>query len=310
MNQRRTRHVWLIFLALTFGCENKVVRSADEYFRDATNDFRSGSLSRSVEEYHELLDQHPFSDHTEEAELKIAHAQYLDGNYAEAIVALSDFQRRHPTSAHLPFIGYILGMCYAKQIDLIDRDQTAALNAQTYFLTVSRQYPDSPFATLARQQLTRCREHLAKHEFYVAEFYRRHDNESAQETRLLDLAAHYGDTSSAVDGLLQLAALYQAREQNDRAALAYQALANLHPGTAEAITAQQELQRIGLPKTRKASDPIDDLLALNGRQRTPGALETVQLPAFDLPRPPSRGGGAMPAMGPAFDPFGRGRSYY
>ena len=130
-------------------------------------------MTLAIDEYHELLDQYPFSEHNEEAELKIAHAQYLSGNYPEAVVALTDFQRRHPTSPHLPLVGYYLGMCYVQQMGTIDRDQTAARNAQTYFQTVAQQYPDSPFADLARQQLARCQESLAAHEFYVAKFYDR-----------------------------------------------------------------------------------------------------------------------------------------
>ncbi|MBI3785837.1 MAG: outer membrane protein assembly factor BamD, partial [Deltaproteobacteria bacterium] len=186
------------------GCAEKPKLSADEYFQRGNSYFRQEALSAAIDHYRELLDQYPFSEYNEEAEIKIAHAQFLAGNYAEAVVSLTDFQRRHPTSPHLPFVGYYLGMCYVRQAGTIDRDQTASQNAQTYFLTVSRQYPDSPFAELAREQLARCREDLGQHELYVAEFYDGRGNSRAAEIRLLNLATQYGDTDAAAEGLMRL----------------------------------------------------------------------------------------------------------
>src|SRR5262245_52969188 len=109
----KSRLIWNVLLwisiAAVAGCATKKSRTAEQYFKDANENFRTGALPVAIESYHELLDQYPFSEYSEEAELKIAHAHYLNGNYAEAIVALTDFQRRHPTSSHLPFVGYYLG---------------------------------------------------------------------------------------------------------------------------------------------------------------------------------------------------------
>lgn len=152
------RHCSLLLCLVVVGCAGKKHLTADEYFHQANDNFRQGAYALSIEEFHELLDQYPFSQYNEEAELKVAHAQYLAGSYPEAVVALTDFQRRHPTSPHLPFVGYYLGLCYVEQMRTTDRDQTAAQNAQSYFATVVNQYPDSPFAELAREQLAHCRE--------------------------------------------------------------------------------------------------------------------------------------------------------
>lgn len=301
--------LWILGLVFA-GCSGKQPLPAGEYFESANRNFRTGAFAVAVEEYRELLDQHPFSEHNEEAELRIAHAQYLNGSYAEAVVALTDFQRRHPTSSHLPFVGYVLGMCYVQQMTSPDRDQTAAQNAQTYFLTLSRQYPNSPFAELARERLAHCRDTLAQHELYVADFYERAGNRKASEIRMLTLAAQYGDTTTAARGLLQLAKHYQEQGEADHAALAYQAVTRLHPGTTFAVSAQQALQDLGQTDFLLTSDPVDSLLAANSRQRAPTAFETVQVPGLDTPRMPSQSAGPGPLMAPPSDPFGRGRAYY
>ncbi|MFQ5664995.1 MAG: outer membrane protein assembly factor BamD [Candidatus Binatia bacterium] len=299
---------WTLLLVATgvlASCAAPRRPSADEYFRQAIQSFRTGALVPAIDQFHELLDQYPFSQYNEEAELKIAQAHYLAGSYPEAIVALTDFQRRHPTSVYLPFIGYYLGMCYAQQMGTIDRDQTAAQNGQNYFETVAQQYPDSPFSELAREQLAFCRENLARHELYVARFYITYRNKKAAEIRLLTLASRYGDTDAAADGLLQLARLYQKRKQDEDAVLAYQALEQLHPHTPQAVAARDALGQLASVDPPPAANPLDVLLAANGRRRTSGSFTTVQVPGLE-PAHVARGPAtaAAPGFAPTFSPFG------
>lgn len=296
----------LLAVATLTGCATTKHLSADQYFNDATEHFRSGALTLAIDEYHELLDQYPFSEYNEEAELKIAHAHYLAGSYPEAIVALTDFQRRHPTSAQLPFVGYALGMCYVKQIGTVDCDQTAARSAQNYFLTVSQQYPDSPFAELARIELGRCRERLAEHELYVANFYDKKGNRAAVKVRLLTLASRYEETDASADGLLRLAQLFHDERNSAHAMLAYLAITQKHPGSPQAVTARRALEGLQAD-TQPAGDPVDVLLAANGRRRSEGSFETVQVPGLDTSRTARRSSAATPpALAPPIDPFGRG----
>jgi outer membrane protein assembly factor BamD len=296
----------IMIVAALAGCATKKHLSEDEYFTNATEHFRGGALTLAIDEYHELLDQYPFSEHNEEAELKIAHADYLAGNYAEAIVALTDFQRRHPTSAHLPFVGYSLGMCYVQQMGTADRDQTAARSAQNYFLTVSQQYPESPFAELARIEMARCRERLGEHELYVANFYDKRGNRPATEVRLLTLASRYEETDASAEGLLRLASIYREENNTQQAVLAYQAITKSHPTSPNAATARQALEQLNA-STDPVGDPVDVLLAENGRRRTEGSFETVQVPGLDASRTARGPSGATPAaLGPQGNPFGRG----
>jgi len=295
------------------GCSHKKTYTAEQYFHEANRNFRDGTYYIALEQFRDLIDQFPFSQFNEEAELKIAHANYLSGNYTEAIVAFTDFQRRHPTSPNLAFVGYYLGMCYAKQMDAIDRDQGAAQNAQNVFLTVIQQYPDSPFADLSREELARCRRKLAEHELYIARYYAKRKNNRAAEIRLLTLASRYGDTDAAADGLLRLASMYRRDKRNDDAMLAYLVIEQQRPGSVQAGMARSAIEQLaasGEPP-ENGGDPLELLLAANGRQRGGGSTEFVQVPGLEPAQSARRpgGGGAMPGRGAAYDPFGRGRPY-
>lgn len=302
--------VFAVALSL-IGCSHKKTLTAEQYFREASHNFHDGTYYIALEQFHDLLDQFPFSPYNEETELKIAHAEYLSGKYTEAIVAFTDFQRRHPTSANLPFVGYYLGMCYAQQMNTIDRDQAAAQNAQNVFLTVIQQYPDSPFAELAREEVARCRRNLAEHELYIAKYYAKRRNNKAAEIRLLTLASRYGDTDAAADGLLRLATIYRRDKRDEEALLAYLAVEQKHPRSAQAVAARHGLERLKQAEDQpEAEDPLGMLLAANGRQRGGGSTEIVQVPGLE-PSPGRQrpGGGAGPGRTPSYDPFGRGHSH-
>lgn len=285
------------------GCSAKPTRTAAEYFSDGNKEYRSGAYAIAVEHYRELLDQHPFSDEAEEAELRIAHAHYLGEDYTAAIIALSDFQRRHPTSEHLPFVGYLLGMSYVHQMGTSDRDQTAAQSAHSYFSTLISQYPSSPYADLARLELADCRNSLAEHELQIADFYAHRDNEDAEEVRLLSLTSRFGETQPAATALFRLARLYSDEKKGEQATLALRALETLHPAAPETAKARQFIRDDG-SSVPPSSDPVDLLLIASGRRREATTFE-VPRPGEFAKRKPGFGG---PNMAPT-DPFGRGSTF-
>lgn len=92
----------LVMVALVAGCGSTKKLTADQYYKDASEAFKNKNYDVAVTNYKNLLDQYPFSEHSEEAELRIAHSQYKNKKYPEAIAAFNDFQRMHPMSPHLP----------------------------------------------------------------------------------------------------------------------------------------------------------------------------------------------------------------
>src|SRR5215510_6572067 len=94
--------VCLIGLLAVTGSAAKKPGSANEYFKLPSSNFREWSNTQAVDNYRNLLDEYPFSEYSEEAELKIGVAHYKNGSCPEATAAFTDFQRRHPTSPHLP----------------------------------------------------------------------------------------------------------------------------------------------------------------------------------------------------------------
>jgi outer membrane protein assembly factor BamD len=297
----------LCLLGTTFGCGAKKELSAEQYHDKAAKEFRNQAYAVAIQNYRELLDQHPFSEYTEEAELRIGQAHYLDNSCPEAIAAFTDFQRRHPTSPNLPLVGYLIGGCYERQMRPPDRDQSAAKNAHAYYLAVTQQYPTSPFADLSHERMGRCRDNLARHEMLIADFYESYKVEQAAEFRLLDLVNRFNDTDVAGDALFELGTLYQKQGADERAALAYSAVAQHHSEDPVARKAEKALAELEPTVTLPAGDPLAALREKAGRSRALALTEVVELPG--KPSRPGFGGfGGIPGGGGpgGGGPFGRG----
>jgi outer membrane protein assembly factor BamD len=297
-------------LLIMAGCAAQKPTTANDYFKVASGNLREGAYDQAVENYRNLLDEHPFSEYSEEAELKIGVAHYKTGSCPEATAAFTDFQRRHPTSPHLPLVGYLLGQCAEQQMRPSDRDQSASQNAHAYYQALMQQHPDSPYAELARERLSHCRETLADHELQIAQYYVTHKNNKAAETRLLDLVNRFNDTDVAGDALVQLGQIYENDKQSEKAVLAFAAVEYHHPDHDAARRAESQLKELLNDSPPPAGDPLVALKAETGRSRTiaiPQARQ-VQDPKQQPRRPGPGPGGAGTGFGlpQQTGPFGRG----
>src|SRR3989442_9707205 len=182
---RRRRLGALAVALVALGCAGKKpIIPPDKLWGEAEDAFNIDAYELAVDRYKKLLDQHPFDQHAEQAELKIALSYYKAQRWAEAIAAFGDFERMHPTSAELPAVEYHLGMAYLAQASTSDRDQQSHANALTYFRNLIDRFPQSPWAEKARLRVRECREALAKHEAAVAAYYLKIGNIKAAEARL------------------------------------------------------------------------------------------------------------------------------
>ncbi len=251
----------LVALALIAGCGgNKPKLSADDYYKQASEAFTKHNYDVAVTHYKELLDQYPFSDHAEEAELRIAHAQYKSKHYPEAIAAFNDFQRMHPMSAHLPEVYYLLGKSYMDQMTTTDRDQGASENAHGWFRVVIDRYPTSPFAAKARRKLSECRRSLADHELYIANYYFKRNNLRAGENRVKGVLENYPDTPAATRAVEALADAYARAGDGEHEGMARAALAERRQAEEAAAATRTTTDTGNQGKKKKHQD--DDAVAI------------------------------------------------
>ena len=98
--------------------------SGEDFYAQGQLNFANKEYKAAIENYQQVIDKYPFSPYAEDAEMKIGLAYYQEKDYAEAVGALDDFQRMHPTSKNLELVTYYIAMSYYDQIGREDQDQT------------------------------------------------------------------------------------------------------------------------------------------------------------------------------------------
>lgn len=219
------------------GCSATLRRpSAKEYRQQAAASFEKEKYLDAADQYQELLDQYPLNPYAEEALLKNAYSHFMEENYIEAVALLKDFERAYPTSPHMPFVKYFLGIANYTQIRSLDRDQAVTRRADGFFQDVIDRYPESAFVLHAEDKSRASRDILAQHELYVAEFNRKRGNDAATKARLRGLIEQYSETDATIDALDSLARILDEEgnlELADLASRALEARRNAAGGAAE-----------------------------------------------------------------------------
>jgi outer membrane protein assembly factor BamD len=245
------------------GCAIKKAPSGEDYYQQAQANFARHEYNAAIENYQLVIDKYPFSPYAEDAELKIGLAYYEMKEYAEAIGALDDFQRMHPTSKNLELVSYYIAMSYYTQIGREDQDQTKTEQALKHFEIIEQRFPEGSFAELARQNANVCREMLARHEMVVGSYYFKRANFRAAESRLAELMQNYPDTPIAPDALFELGQALEKEGKKYSAAQAFAALERHYPDTPYSPKAKAELKKLHQPIDTE-EDPLPLVLAETG----------------------------------------------
>jgi len=276
-------------------CSTKKQPTGEDYYQQAQLNFTNREYSAAIENYQYVVDKFPFSPYAEESEMKIGLAYYKNKDYAQAIAALDDFQRMHPTSKNLQLVSYYIAMSYFDQVGREDQDQSKTELALARFQAIQQRFPESEFAELAKEKSDVCREVLARHQKVVGDYYFKRANFRAAESRLAELMQKYPDTPVAPDALWELAVALEKEGKKYSAAQAFAAMVQHYPDTPYAKKAREALKRLKQPVDNE-EDPLKLVLAENGYTENTSAIgDNVQVRQRDTGPDLGAGNGAYGA---------------
>ncbi|HEY9156864.1 outer membrane protein assembly factor BamD [Candidatus Binatus sp.] len=244
-------------------CSLRQKPTGENYYAQGQLDFATREYKAAIENYQQLIDKFPFSPYAEDAEMKIGLAHYQQQDYAEAIGALDDFQRMHPTSKNLELVTYYIGLSYYDQIGREDQDQGKTMAALKRFQELEQRFPEGDFAELAHEKVLVCREMLARNEMVVGNYYYKRANFRAAESRFAELMQKYPETPVAPDALFELGISLEKEGKRYSAAQAFAAVKKHFPNTNYAKKAQSELAKLHQPIDTE-EDPLPLVLAETG----------------------------------------------
>jgi len=264
----------LAVVLVVAGCAGKRAVSPPETLWDEGNQaMDDGAYELAVDKYKKLLDQYPFDENAEGAELSIARAYYRAGRFPEAISAYGDFERMHPTSQNLAQVEYERGLAHLAQHRSVDREMEAAKNAHAAFQNVLDRFPGSPWAARADLQIRTCRHNMAWHDAKIAVFYLDRGSIRAAEARLRGLLTDFPDSDATAWALARFAEEYEERDEPEGATLARATLVRHHPEGELASAAREQLSGDSVSGT--GADPLPELVALLDQSAGTAARQAV-----------------------------------
>jgi outer membrane protein assembly factor BamD len=185
--------------------------TAQELFEAGNDAMRDKDYASAIERYTRLKDAYQFSPYAVEAELSLADALFLDGDWAEAIEAYKEFESLHPRHEAIPYVLYNIGMANYNYYPSIDRPVAPIEEAYAYFKRIYESYPDSEYAEGSFEYMGLCRRLMAEHELYIADFYFRMQKYNSAWLRYRGVVDNYKDITD----------LYTHAEEKARAAFMY-----------------------------------------------------------------------------------------
>jgi outer membrane protein assembly factor BamD len=185
-----------------------------------------GRYADAIEIYKQLESRYPYGRPAEQAQLDIAYAYYKNAEPELAVAAADRFIRLNPTHRRVDYAYYLKGIAsYNERTgmmarltgtdDLSDRDTKPAQDAYTAFRELVARFPDSPYASDARQRMIHLVNVLAKHDINVARYYSTHGAWVAVVNRCKKVLEEYQRTPSVEDALGLMAIAYREMGLSD-----------------------------------------------------------------------------------------------
>ncbi len=231
---RRIHPMVFVLLLIVSGCSGAVQVSrpkadpaelygkAVSLYNEERYEDAEGSLKAVVQDY-------PLSPYAVDAGLLLGDLYYAMERYEEAGSYYATFSTLHPAHPRAPYAVFQKGMSLFKDVLSLDRDQTATRKALFAFDDLINAYPQSVYATKAKELKSFLRARLAERERYIARFYFKNGNYKAALARFRDILKDYPETGRTEEALYYIGESYARLGEADLARDAFVTLINNFP---------------------------------------------------------------------------------
>ena len=179
----------------------------------------AGSIDQAIEQYQIILSSYPGSKYAIQARLDIAYNLFKSKKYNQAISQLDLFIEKYPSISSSPYAYYLRGVIAEEKstsvldkivTDSAQRDVQSVRDAYAYFILLIEKYPNSKYTEEAINKLSKLRNILAKHEFYVSIYYTKNGSHIGAVNRSKYIIEHFPNSRVIPDALHLMAYNYDS----------------------------------------------------------------------------------------------------
>ena len=201
-----------VVLAGCAGTDNTVVADLPltDIYTKAYDEFNDKNYEEAAAEFLKAETQYPSSPWAADALVMAAYSQYLDDDFAGALLATVRFMRFHPGHADVPYVMYLRGMCYYRQVSDVRREPGMSAYALQQFQTLAKRFPNSPYAKNAQNKILILKNYIAGKVMYSARNDMKKENWASAINRLQSVVTDAQQTVMTAEALYRLTECYTA----------------------------------------------------------------------------------------------------
>lgn len=192
--------------------------TAQELYENGMSAMQEKDYGNAVESFSALGDRYPFSPYAIPAKIALGDAYALDKQYFEAAAVYEEFLGMHPRHESVDYVLFQAGKCKYESHRSIDLPQNVLSEAIELFQRIPDSYPDSKYREQAVEYIGKCRQLLAEHELFVADFYFKSGSYKSAWARyqyIIDNYADIEDVSKVAQSKVKAAYFYAQEKEND-----------------------------------------------------------------------------------------------
>ncbi len=194
------------------GSDNEIVadKTLPEIYATAYDEFNNENYEEAAMEFLKAENQHPASPWAADALIMAAYSHYVDEDFAGAILATDRFMRFHPGHKDVPYVMYLRGMCYYRQVSDVRREPGMSAYALQQFQTLVQRFPNSEYAKNAENKIIILKNYIAGKVMFAARNDMKKENWPSAIGRLQSIVTDAQETVMTPEAMFRLTEAYTA----------------------------------------------------------------------------------------------------
>ncbi|MBP5794965.1 MAG: outer membrane protein assembly factor BamD [Alphaproteobacteria bacterium] len=197
-------------LAACGGTDVAPERSMAAIYADAYENFNDGDYADAAELFTEAEAEHSTDPYAPDALVMAAYSRYMDDDFSGALIATDRFLRFHPGHRDAPYILYLRGMCYYRQVSDVRREPGMSVFALQQFEQLRERFPTSEYAKNAENKIHILKNYIAGKVMYSARTDMKRENWTSAITKLQSVVQTASETVMTPEALYRLTQCYTA----------------------------------------------------------------------------------------------------
>lgn len=199
--------------AIISGCAGEQIepeKTMEQLYTEAYDEFNDGNYGTAAEVFLTAESEHSTDALAPDALIMAAYSKYMDDDFPGALIVTDRFMRFHPGHMDVPYVLYLRGMCYYRQVSDVRREPGMSVYALQQFEQLVQRFPSSEYAENAKNKIIILKNYIAGKVMYAARNDMKRENWTSAITRLQNVITTAQETVMTAEAMYRLTQCYNA----------------------------------------------------------------------------------------------------